>query len=70
MSWAFLPHHIRWADATAEDRRNHAGTISRLERMAQGLPPVVTDPLVYDRLARLGLGSPATADAAPIRRAS
>lgn len=70
MSWAFLPHDLPdWSKATRQDRKDYAGTVSRLERMAQGLPPMIEDSAIYAQLAALGLGAPATA-ARDERRAS
>lgn len=60
MSWAFLPHDLPdWSKASRQDRKDYAGTVSRLERMAQGLPPMIEDPAIYAQLAVLGLGVPA-----------
>lgn len=65
MSWAFLPHHLPdWSKAPRQDQLDYAGTVTRLERMAQGLPPMLEDPAIYAQLARLGFGAPALAERA------
>jgi hypothetical protein len=51
MSFAFLLG-LR-IDATDAERRLYYEARGRLERMAQGLEPVVDDPVAYDRLERI-----------------
>ncbi len=54
MSWAFLPHHLHdWSKATRQEQRDYASVVTRLERMAQGLPPVIEDPVIYARIASI-----------------